>query len=309
MLNVIKPGVLSCIQDIGRHGYRHLGVSQSGVMDPIAMKLANLLVDNDTDDPVLEVTIGLAEFLFSKPVNFAITGGDLSAKLNNKRIYPGWRYYANSGDTLTFSTSRSAQRAYLSVQGGFVIKQVLGAKATDIQANFGGFQGRTLQPNDILPYSPSHKAMSTMGVKQPHYTDQVRVLKGPHCDMLPKSAFEKLLNTSWKISELNNRMGARLISSKPISHGITIASQAVHPGIIQLPPSGEPIILLNDCQTTGGYPIIAIVIRADLRLFSQLGSKQHCRFVPCDLSQAQLANTKLESHLAQFMLAKNNNIE
>ncbi|MBE0368446.1 5-oxoprolinase subunit C family protein [Pseudoalteromonas aurantia] len=306
MLNIIKSGVLSSIQDLGRVGYRHLGVSQCGALDPIAFQLANLLVNNAQNTPVIEITIGLAQFQFTAPVNFAITGGDLSAKLNGQPLYSGWRYFANADDTLTFSTSKSAQRAYLAIQGGIEISEVLGAKSTDIQANFGGFNGRALNANDQLTFTPCPTPLSRIGVQQPAYTNEVRVLKGPHCDKLPDGAFEHLLKTTWHVSELNNRMGSRLTAKNTVQHNTTIASQGVHPGVIQLPPNGEPIVLLNDCQTTGGYPIIATVINADLRLFSQLGTQQIVQFVQSTVSQAYSASEKLSAHLAQFTLAKNN---
>jgi allophanate hydrolase len=305
MLKVLKQGVLCSVQDIGRNGYRHLGVGQSGAMDPIALKLANLLLNNEINQPVIEVTIGLAQFQFTASVNFAITGGDLSAKLNRQRLYPGWRYFAEPGDILSFGSSHSAQRAYLAVQGGFLINSILNAKATDIQAQFGGFDGRVLNANDHIPFSSSTSPLTHIGVKQPGYTNVVRVLKGPHCDKLPKNTLKQFLKTHWRVSDMNNRMGSRLTANETVNHDITVPSQAVHPGVIQLPPNGEPIVLLNDCQTTGGYPIIASVIRADLRLFSQLGSKQHCEFMLVNVSQAYQAMRKLNSHLAQFALANN----
>ena len=309
MLTVIKQGVLCSIQDTGRHGYRHLGVGQSGALDPIAVKLANLLLNNDMNEPVIEVTIGLAQFEFTASINFSITGGDLRAKLNGRPLYPGWRYFAESGDILSFSTSHNAQRAYLAVQGGFVIDDVLNAKSTDMQAQFGGYHGRALKVGDQLSFYADKTPLPHLGVKQPDYTNEIRVLKGPHCDKLPKGSFEHFLQTKWLVSDMNNRMGARLTANDTVQHHATIASQAVHPGVIQYPPNGQPIVLLNDCQTTGGYPIIASVISADLRLFSQLGSQQPCRFIGVSVSQAHHAMKKLNSHLAQFALANNNNIE
>ncbi|KAF7773796.1 allophanate hydrolase [Pseudoalteromonas citrea] len=309
MLKVIKQGVLCSIQDAGRHGYRHLGVGQSGALDPTALKLANLLVNNNINDPVIEITIGLAEFEFSASTNFSITGGDLRAKLNSSPLYPGWRYFAKPGDKLSFATNHSAQRAYLAIQGGFAIEELLNAKSTDIQAQFGGFSGRALIAGDELSFPCNKVALKHLGAKQPEYANEVRVLKGPHCDKLPKGAFEHFLQTEWLISEMHSRMGSRLTANQTIKHNATISSQAVHPGVVQLPPNGHPIVLLNDCQTTGGYPIIASVISADLRLFSQLGSKQKCKFSSVSVSQAHQAMNKLNSHLAQFALANNNNIE
>ncbi|MBD1583215.1 5-oxoprolinase subunit C family protein [Pseudoalteromonas sp. S16_S37] len=307
MLKVIKQGVMASIQDIGRFGYRHYGVCRSGALDPFAVCLANMLLDNPPHHAVIEITIGLAEFEFTQPCNFALTGGCLNAKLAGRSVYPGWRYYAHAGDRLTFATSAIAQRAYFAVQGSFALEPTLSSCSTDLQAGFGGHQGRALQSGDCLNYEPSPSALKPLGVKQPEYKKQVRVLKGPHCDKLPAGSFEQLVNGPWTISEASNRMGSRLNSKALLSHDVSIATQAVHPGVIQIPPSGEPIVLLNDCQTTGGYPIVATVIDADLRMFSQLSANQQCNFVECDLIQARKASDKLSAHLAQFRLAKNNN--
>ncbi|CAH9060852.1 5-oxoprolinase subunit C [Pseudoalteromonas holothuriae] len=307
MLRVIKSGVLASFQDIGRFGYRHYGVCRSGALDPFAVCLANILLDNPPHLGVIEVTIGLCEFEFTQPCNFALTGACLNAKLAGKAIYPGWRYYANKGDTLSFATSAHAQRAYLSVQGGFELDPVLSSYATDLQASFGGLQGRALQSGDVLHFQNTQNKLAPLDVKQPEYKKQVRVLKGPHCDKLPQGSFERFINNHWRVSEASNRMGCRLSSDKPLAHDVSVATQAVHPGVIQVPPSGEPIVLLNDCQTTGGYPILATVIDADIRMFSQLGANQHCNFVECDLAHARKASDKLSAHLAQFTLAKNNN--
>ncbi|CAM4166583.1 biotin-dependent carboxyltransferase family protein [Pseudoalteromonas byunsanensis] len=307
MLKVNKSGVMASVQDIGRFGYRHYGVCRSGALDPFAVCLANLLLDNPVHKAVIEITIGLAEFEFTSACNFALTGGCLNAKLADKAIYPGWRYYASAGDVLTFGTSAHAQRAYVSVEGGFELTPVLNSCATDLQSHFGGFQGRALNSGDSLNYHTSSVKLNTLGVKQPPYSQQVRVLKGPHCDKLPANTFERFIEQSWRVSELSNRMGSRLLCDEPLNHEVSITTQAVHPGIVQLPPSGEPIVLLNDCQTTGGYPILASVIDADLRLFSQFGANQTCQFVPCTLAEARKASDKLSAHLAQFSLAKNNN--
>ncbi|BBN81439.1 hypothetical protein PA25_14240 [Pseudoalteromonas sp. A25] len=308
MLKVTKQGVMTSIQDIGRFGFRHYGVCRSGALDPFAVCLANMLLDNPPHQAVIEVTIGLAEFEFTKPCNFALTGGCLNAKLANKPIYPGWRYYAQAGDKLSFATSANAQRAYFTVQGGFVaIESILSSYSTDLQASFGGYRGRALEQGDNLEFEHGSAALAPLGVKQPEYTKQVRVLKGPHCDKLPSGTFEQLVNNPWTVSETSNRMGARLNGPSLLNHDVSIATQAVHPGVIQIPPSGEPIVLLNDCQTTGGYPIAATVIDADLRMFSQLGANQQCHFIECDLAQALKASDKLSAHLAQFNLAKNNN--
>ena len=304
MLKVIKPGVFSSIQDLGRHGHRHLGVSQSGVLDPIALKAGNTLLGNKETAACIEITVGLAEFEFTKPCNFAITGGNLNAKLNSKTLYPGWRYHAKSGDIIKFASHPEFLRGYLCVENGFDVTKVINSRSTDCQAKFGGFEGNALQKGDCIPFSETLVACSELAIKPSDYTNVVRVLKGPHCDILPEGYLEQLLSQTWTVSELSNRMGVRLERSSLLTHQKSIDSQGVHPGVIQLPPTGTPIVLLNDCQTTGGYPIIATVIQADLRHFSQLAPTKLCRFELVDFDVANTALQKLEQEITRFKIVK-----
>tara|TARA_Y100000034_G_C6869469_1_gene396702 strand:- start:280 stop:1215 length:936 start_codon:yes stop_codon:yes gene_type:complete len=304
MLKVIKPGVFSSIQDLGRHGQRHLGVSQSGVLDPIALKAGNALLGNKETAACIEITVGLAEFEFTKPCNFAITGGNLNAKLNSKTLYPGWRYHAKAGDIIKFASHPEFLRGYLCVEHGFDVTKVMNSRSTDCQAKFGGFEGNALQKGDCIPFSETLVACSELAIKPSDYTNVVRVLKGPHCDILPEGYLEQLLSQTWTVSELSNRMGVRLERSSLLTHQKSIDSQGVHPGVIQLPPTGTPIVLLNDCQTTGGYPIIATVIQADLRHFSQLAPTKLCRFELVDFDVANTALQKLEQEITRFKIAK-----
>lgn len=304
MLKVIKPGVFSSIQDLGRHGHRHLGVSQSGVLDPIALKAGNALLGNKENAACIEITVGLAEFEFTKPCNFAITGGNLNAKLNSKALYPGWRYHAKAGDIIKFASHPEFLRAYLCVEDGFDVLKVMNSRSTDCQSQFGGFEGRALQKGDSIPFSESLVPCTELAVKPYDYTNVVRVLKGPHCDILPEGYLAKLLSQTWTVSELSNRMGVRLEHSSLLTHQKSIDSQGVHPGVIQLPPTGIPIVLLNDCQTTGGYPIIASVIQADLRHFSQLAPTKTCRFELVDFEVANTALQKQQQEITRFKIAK-----
>ena len=304
MLEVIKPGVFSSIQDLGRHGHRHLGVSQSGVLDSIALKAGNALLGNKETAACIEITVGLAEFEFTQPCNFAITGGNLNAKLNSKALYPGWRYHAKAGDIIKFASHPEFLRAYLCVEHGFDVPKVMNSRSTDCQSKFGGFEGNALQKGDVIPFSESCVPCSELAIKPTDYTNVVRVLKGPHCDILSENYLAQLLSKTWTISDLSNRMGARLEHPTLLPHQKSIDSQGVHPGVIQLPPTGTPIVLLNDCQTTGGYPIIASVIQADLRHFSQLAPTKTCRFELVDFDVANTALKKQEQEITRFKIAK-----
>ncbi|MDK2593494.1 biotin-dependent carboxyltransferase family protein [Pseudoalteromonas obscura] len=303
MLTILKSGIQTCIQDLGRYGFRHLGVSQAGVMDPLAAKSANILLNNSTDSAVIEITVGLCKFKFDHPTNFSLTGADLGAKLNGKSIATGWRYHAEANDILTFASSKSGTRAYFAVQGGFNdVTPVMHSSATDIQAGFGGLSGRALQDGDVLPYTPFN-ALDSIGAALPDYVDTIRVIPGPHVDLLPKDNQQSLYNQQWQVQPNSNRMGLRVASDIDISHNVSITSQAVSPGVIQLPPNGQPIVLLNDCQTTGGYPIIAHVIEADLRHLGQLHAGARCQFRAVNRLQAQQALDQQQQHLAQLKIA------
>ncbi|WP_419147086.1 biotin-dependent carboxyltransferase family protein [Pseudoalteromonas 'SMAR'] len=303
MLVVHKPGPLATIQDLGRQGKRHLGVSNCGVLDPLAVAIINRLLGNDDNTPVIEITIGLCEFEFTASTNFAIGGGDLNAQLNDQPIYPGWRYSAAAGDKLVCKQNRDNLRGYLAVAGGFDnLDHHLGSAATDLMSHFGGYKGRKLAAGDSLAYQ-SQAAKPQRGALQPSYEKLIRFIPGPHRGCATSNATEILNRTIWKVNPSSNRMGIRLSQHQQLTHQQSIATQAVHPGVIQLPPSGEPIILLNDCQTTGGYPIIGSVIAADLRHLSQLGAGDCIHLQATDINQAQHAQSQTQAHLNQLQLA------
>ncbi|MCF2859472.1 biotin-dependent carboxyltransferase family protein [Pseudoalteromonas sp. SMS1] len=301
MLKTLKGGIQACVQDFGRLGYRHLGVSQAGVLDPLAMQYANTLLHNKADSAVIEITVGLCQFAFLAETNFAITGANLGAKLNGQPLELNWRYSASAGDKLTFSSSKDGLRAYLAVQGGYHLEAVLNSHSTDIQARFGGMAGLPLKDGDTLNYTP-HPPLPSVGAALPRYSQTLRVLAGPH-----SALSAGLFSQTWQVLPQSNRMGIRLESDKNLCHSHSIPSQAVMPGVIQLPPSGKPIILGNDCQTTGGYPIIAQVIDADLRHVSQLAAGHACSFELVTREEARVASELHAKHLAQLKIALNNN--
>ncbi|KZN39775.1 hypothetical protein N474_17495 [Pseudoalteromonas luteoviolacea CPMOR-2] len=306
MLKTLKGGIQACVQDLGRSGYRHLGVSQAGVLDPLAMQYANTLLHNPEYTSVIEITVGLCQFEFLLDTNFSITGADLGAKLNGQNLDSNWRYAVKAGDILSFSSSKDGLRAYLAVQGGFQLDAVLNSYSTDLQAGFGGLAGHQLKDGDVLSYE-SFPPLSKVGAALPKYNNRIRVLEGPHCELIGSSKLQTFIAQQWQVLPQSNRMGVRLEGEQDLSHTQSIPSQAVMPGIIQLPPNGKPIILGNDCQTTGGYPIIAQVIEADLRHLSQLVAGQSCTFELVTREEAKQATELQAKHLAQLKIAINNN--
>jgi biotin-dependent carboxylase-like uncharacterized protein len=309
MIEVLKPGLLSSVQDLGRVGFRHQGIVQAGVLDPLALKLGNILLGNPEDYPAIEVTMGNAAFRFLKSTHFVLMGSSLGARLNDKIVDSGWVYRAREGEVLTFRGSAAMLRSYFCVEGGVSVSEVLGSASTDLQARFGGFAGRALAAGDVVALgTASDNNELNVGAFLPPYSKTIRVLKGPQFDLLSDVQKQRFFTADWHVQLTSNRMGARLNSDThaEFAHTHRLVSTAVHPGIIQLTPSGEPIVLLADCQTTGGYPIVAQVINADLRHFAQLGTNARLTLQLVDFDAALSAQRKHQLHLQQFRIALHN---
>lgn len=307
MITVLKPGLLMTIQDRGRTGFRHLGVAQSGAIDSYAMTIANRLLDNDDNDAVIEITLGLAQLQFKCDTVIALIGTDMKAKLDDTPVYPGWTYTVKQGQTLTFSAAKNGFRAYLAVKGGISCEPVMNSRATDLAAGFGGTTGAALKENDTIPIAPYSQNWSKLGAISPPKRSLIRIHPSIHTQLLSQSTIDEFCAKSWQVTPQSNRMGVRLhTSSNQLAHSHSLPSLAVNPGSIQLPPSGEPIVLLNDGQTTGGYPLLGTVISADLYHFAQLKPGDSINFSYVDLATANAAQAKLDAHLQQLAIALKN---
>ncbi len=307
MITIIKPGMQMSIQDQGRTGSRHLGIGQSGCIDPYAQIITNRLVGNDDNNPVIEITLGLAEIQFDNDYYIALHGTDMKATVNGNAVEPGWSFYIKKGDVLKLNAARHGFRSYLAIGGEWHLPEpILDSYSTDISAGFGGLTGHALQTGDTFQITPKYKTKIGLGAMLPPKSTQIHIHAAPHAALLPKNTIVNFINHSWHVSPNSNRMGTRLLSDEcDISHDISLPSMAVAPGCIQLPPNGEPIVLLNDAQTTGGYPLLGTVIEADLRHFAQLkpGDFLHFKFVT--LKEAHEAQEKLTAHLNQLAIALN----
>ena len=306
MIKVIKPGIQLTIQDLGRVGFRHVGVSRSGSLDTYAHIIANRLVNNHDNDAVLELTVWLCELQFECDTVIALHGADLNAKLDAQAVYPGWSYPVKAKQTLKFDTGRGGSRAYIAVRGGIECPEVMGSKSTDLGAAIGGFNGRALQSGDVLAISPYTKPwLCNKGALTPPKRNIIRLHVGPHYELLTPECINAFCDTAFTINPNSNRMGVRLDHKNAdiIQHTLSLPSVAVAPGSIQLPPDGNPIVLLNDGQTTGGYPLIAHVIEADLHQFAQFRTADPITFKFVSLEQANAAKNKLDAHLAQLKLS------
>ncbi|NUS39690.1 MAG: biotin-dependent carboxyltransferase [Lysobacter sp.] len=307
-VHVLAPGLLTTVQDGGRHGWRHLGVGVVGALDDDAHALANLLVGNAVDAATLEVTLAGPRLRFERAVRIALCGADVDARCDGATLPRARPCLLPAGSTLVLGACRRGARAYLAVAGGFDVAPVLGSRSTDLRGGFGGIEGRTLQAGDVLPLgaAPAVQAeamrIARWWIDDTHDGDphgMVRVLAGADAT-IPADA---LFRQSWRVAAASNRQGLRL-EGEPlrIADARERISAPVAPGTIQLPPDGRPIVLLADAQTHGGYPCIGHVIRADWPRLAQLRPGDALRFAPCTPMEAQSAWQRRRHALARLAL-------
>ncbi|SDC35075.1 antagonist of KipI [Terribacillus halophilus] len=300
LFQVIKPGLLTTFQDLGRTGYQEYGVVVAGAMDDFSLQIANLLVGNNRDEAGLEVTMMGPTLKVLKDAVIAITGGNLSPRVNGQPA-PMWKSFAvKEGQLIEFGQPLEGIRSYISVAGGFDLPEVMGSKSTFLKAKIGGLNGRALEKEDIL-----HAAGDTHAVtgRSLHYDEipeyqkeiHVRVILGPHQDAFTDEAIQTFLTSAYEITPQSDRMGYRL-NGPELTHKTTadIISEAIPLGGIQVPANGQPIILMADRQTTGGYTRIATVIAADIPFLAQAAPGAVIRFEEVSIDKAQMLYRKKE---------------
>jgi len=295
-ININKPGLLTLIQDSGRYGYQQYGVPVSGVMDRFSYKIANLLVSNKEDEAVLEVTILGPEIEFLDDSLIAITGGDLSPDINGEPILMWESIYVKKGDILSFKRPKTGCRSYISFYDGINVKKVMGSRSTYVKAKIGGLNGTALKTGDVLNIGNLKKDKMSISYKKvqdkyiPKYNREieVRVILGPQEDYFTSQGIEKFLNTPYKVTNECDRMGYRL-EGEVIKHtnGADIISDGINFGAIQVPSHGNPIIMMADRQTAGGYTKIANVISVDLCKVAQSKPGDTIKFKKVTVQQAQ----------------------
>jgi 5-oxoprolinase (ATP-hydrolysing) subunit C len=304
MLEIIRPGIQTTVQDLGRHGYRHLGVAQCGAMDGPALWLANRLVNNPPNLAGLEMVAGPIEIRFQQATWFALCGADFAATLDGKAVDSGWCNLAAAGKLLRLRGPRTGMRAYLAVAGGIDVPVTLGGRATDLQAKFGGYKGRALKAGDKLGLGAANDCQRRIGGSQPQWSPQVRFLRGPEFEQFSVDSRNAFVAQTWTVSAQSNRMAYRLegpvLSGDRTESVGELLSHGVLPGVVQVPPNGQPIVLLADSQTTGGYPRIAAVIEADLWKFGQAPAGQKIQFVETDLDGARAARQEWQHNRYRF---------
>ena len=323
-MNVIEPGLLTTVQDLGRAGFQNDGVSPGGAMDTFAMRVANLLVSNAEDAAGLEVTLRGPALRFEDDALIAVCGADLSPSIADLRL-PGWQaIYAERGSVLNFGRRASGCRAYLAISGGIDVPEVLGSRSTYVRAGIGGLDGRPLAPGDRLPVGkPSEAAARVMAeasagvgplpfaltellmprdVYEFYSAQRVRFIKGPHFELLSRSDRHLFVSQDFKVTPRSDRMGYRLDGATLGSAAVgDLVSTGVVRGTVQLPPGGEPIVLMAERQTTGGYLIAGVVATVDLPSVAQLRPGDSIRFTETSIEQARLSLLRRERKLEQAM--------
>ncbi|MCT4716109.1 biotin-dependent carboxyltransferase family protein [Enterobacteriaceae bacterium H18W14] len=302
MLKIIRAGMHTSVQDNGRYGYRQLGVSRCGALDGPALRIANLLVGNNPESAALEITLGQCVIEFTQDGWFALTGAGCHADLDGHAVWTGWRLPVKAGQQLRLKSPERGMRSYVAVAGGLDIPLLMGSASTDLKAQIGGFSGRLLQDGDTIPLLPPKRHFrEARGVKQLLWGNRIRALPGPEYHEFSQGAQDSFWRLPWQLSPQSNRMGYRFQGQRLerntdrelLSHGLL-------PGVVQVPHNGQPIVLMNDAQTTGGYPRIACVIEADMFHLAQLRLGEPIHFVQCTLEEALKARRDQQLYLDQL---------
>lgn len=306
-----RCGGQTLVQDLGRPGFRHLGVSLAGVCDVRAVRAINALVGNPGDAAVLEMTPGGVELHFSEPREIAWAGGDAVVRGGRCGIIPPGRLTGLEGEEiLSLGYARSGCRLWLAVSGGFDTPVLMGSQSTDWRSGFGGWQGRSLRPDDRLPLGPAGGPVRP-GTRRWGAPDswvapsssEVWVVRGACWEMAGKRAQEAFLGETYQVSQEADRMGVRLEGTALELPPGDRVSEPVVAGTIQVPPSGQPIVLLSDARTMGGYPRLAHVITPHLGRAAQWRPGDAVRFRLVDLAQAAAIADRNERDLAWFQTA------
>ncbi|MDK1377597.1 MULTISPECIES: biotin-dependent carboxyltransferase family protein [unclassified Sinorhizobium] len=294
MIEIIETGPFNTVQDLGRPGYRKIGVTASGAMDPFGLKIGNVLVGNAPGAAAIEVQTFPFRLRFTGPVVFTVTGADCGAKLDEHPLLPWCTHAADAGQALELGRPRTGARAYLCFAGGLDVEPVMGSRSTSLRGAFGGNGGRFLTATDRLALcaeTSGHRPRAGISVVDPAFaladhlptSDDgsliIRALPAGEHDLFGNDA-ERFWTQIWQISSKSDRTGYRL-SGEPVkpTTPVEMRSHGVVPGVIQVPPSGEPIVQMSDANTAGGYPKIAGVIDADLWRLGQARIGSRVRFV------------------------------
>ncbi len=320
-LQIIKPGLLDTVQDMGRYGYQHLGINPGGAMDRFSAQLANALLGKELDATVIEMHFPAAKILFQKETIICITGAHFTATINKKNISLNQPVAVNKNTELRFEKNISGARCYLSVLHNFYLEKWMNSYSTNLVAQAGGFKGRALQKGDVINFenkfinkflSPEKDftvlpwtAAETISVK-----NEIRFIKGNEWDWVTDNTKNLLTENNYSISNNSNRMGYHLKGNTlKVKDGKQLISSGVTFGTIQLLPDGQLIVLMADHQTTGGYPRIGHVISADLSVLAQCNPADEIKFTEVEQTAAEQIFIEQQRNLLQMQTAPKFNME
>jgi biotin-dependent carboxylase-like uncharacterized protein len=294
VVHVIRPGLQTTVQDLGRWGFQAVGVPVAGPMDSFSHRLANLLVGNPSDAALLEITLIGPELMFESAATIAACGAEFDVTAGDYPVPAGTVFQVAAGTRLQFGRRRAGARAYLAIAGGVQTKPLLRSRATHVVSAIGGVDGRALVAGDRIPImtdAPPVTMRRASGLTLPASgRARLRLLPGVQADWFDAAALRTLTTVSFRVSPRSNRMGYRLEGPPlPRSRSDELISAPLAFGAIQVPAAGEPILLMADRQTTGGYPQVASVIAADLPVAGQLAPGDFIEFVFCTRREAAAA--------------------
>ena len=301
-LIVLKPGLQSTIQDLGRYNYSHFGISASGAADPLSLKIGNLIVGNKESASAIEMTIIGGEFQFDSECYIAISGSEFEASLDNNYITNKKAIDVKKGQILSFGQAKTGARAYLCIQGGIDVDNYLSSKSTHILYGIGGYLGQPISKGDILSFGINKNSIKPIIFRQllDMNTSKIRIISGLQSNFFDDKAWSSFISNPFTVSNSSNRMGIRLDGNKILSNiESEIITEGVPLGAIQVPGSGDPIISFVEHQTTGGYPKIANVIIADIHKVGQLKPGDKFQFNLVSKEEAE------ELRLEQMSFIKN----
>jgi biotin-dependent carboxylase-like uncharacterized protein len=293
VITVLRPSPFATVQDLGRAGYQHAAVARGGALDPFALALANVLVGNEPGAAAIEWGLAGGELRLERNTTIALTGAKARATLGERGVPNDRAVHAAAGEVLRIALLEEGAWLYLAIAGGIDLPPVLGSRATYLPARFGGLEGRLLRPGDRLPTGEPRSGVApgeNRGVDAAGSlgADPIAILPGPDRHWLPAAVWPWLTQTEFRVSRAVSRMGYRLEGVRPpFSLLGDMPSAPACVGTIQLPPGGEPIVLLPDGPTVGGYPRVAVVATADIGRLAQRRPGQPIRFRPIGLEEAR----------------------
>tara|TARA_B100001079_G_scaffold140290_1_gene120147 strand:- start:448 stop:1374 length:927 start_codon:yes stop_codon:yes gene_type:complete len=303
-IRILNPGLQTTIQDLGRNGYSHYGVSSSGAADDLSFRLGNLIVGNKENLAAIEMTLLGGDYKFDIDANISLTGSKFDAKIEGESLH----FYKNipiqSGQLLSIGQSLQGSRCYLAVRGGIDINDVLSAKTTHLTSKIGGVDGRSLKKDDVLIIGEEQKLLNPININEmlDINMSKLLIIKGLQSNYISKSTWKIFLNQEYIVSNLSNRMGIRLEgNSLKLDNENEIITEGVPLGAIQLPSNGYPIISFVEHQTTGGYPKIANVISSELHKVGQLKPGDKFQFELVSLEEAEALRHEREFYIKRMV--------